>query len=110
MDSAKAMKRFVQMRLWPNAELKIMTFHTLDPKAHELLFAAEDYCRAHGYRVSYESQLGDPRVMLLAAAQRWPADLIVMGNGARSVLVRKVLGDTLLSTLRNTKIPLFLAP
>jgi nucleotide-binding universal stress UspA family protein len=109
MQSAKAMKRFVQMRLWPGAELKIVTFHPSDDKAYELLQAAEDYCRAHGFRVSHQSNPGDPKVLLLAAATLWQADMLVMGNSARSVLLRKVLGDTLVATLRDTEIPLFLA-
>ena len=109
MQSAKAMKRFVQMRLWPGAELKIVTFHPSDDKAYELLQAAEEYCRAHGFRVCHQSNPGDPKVLLLAAATLWQADMIVMGNSARSVLLRKVLGDTLLATLRDTEIPLFLA-
>jgi nucleotide-binding universal stress UspA family protein len=109
MESAKAMKRFVQMRLWPSAELKIFTFHPSDDKAYKLLLSAEEYCRAHGFRVCHESNPGDPKVLLLAAANLWKADMIVMGNSARSVLLRKVLGDTLLTTLRDTKIPLFLA-
>lgn len=109
MESAKAMKRFVQMRLWPGAELKLMTFHPSDDKAYELLLPAEEYCRAHGFRVCHQSNPGDPKVLLSAAATLWKADMIVMGNSARSVLLRKVLGDTLLETLRDTQIPLFLA-
>ena len=109
MESAKAMKRFVQMRLWPQAELKLMTFHPSDRQAYELLFAAEEYCRAHGFRVCHESNPGDPKVLLLPAATLWQADMIVMGNSARSVLLRKLVGDTLLTTLAETKIPLFLA-
>ena len=109
MESAKAMKHFVQMRLWPGAELKIMTFHPSESKACELMWAAEEYCRAHGFRVCHQSYPGDPKVLLLAAATMWQADMIVMGNSARSVLIRKVLGDTLLATLRDSKIPLFLA-
>lgn len=109
MESAKAMKRFVQMRLWPVPELKIVTFHPSDSKANQLLQDAEDYCRAHGFRVCHQSNPGDPKVLLLAAANLWQADMIVMGNSARSVLIRRVLGDTLLETLRNTTIPLFLA-
>jgi len=109
MESAKAMKRFVQLRLWPSAELKIVTFHPSDSKANELLSVAEDYCRAHGFRVCHQSNPGDPQVLLLAAATLWKADMIVMGNSGRSVMLRKVLGDTLLATLRHTEIPLFLA-
>jgi len=109
MESAKAMKRFVQMRLWPGAELRLFTFDSSNDKANELLVAAEDYCRAHGYRVTHDYNPGDPKVLLLAAANLWQADMIVMGNSARSVLLRTVLGDTLLGTLRYTQIPLFLA-
>ncbi len=109
MESAKAMKRFVQMRLWPSAELKIVTFHLSDSKADELLRDAERYCRAHGFRVCHQSSPGDPQLMLMAAATLWQADMIVMGNSARSVMLRKALGDTLLGTLRDTRIPLFLA-
>jgi nucleotide-binding universal stress UspA family protein len=109
MESAKAMKRFAQMRLWPGVELKLMTFHPSGDQAYELLRGTEKYCRAHGFRVCHESNPGDPNVLLLAAATLWQADMIVMGNSARSMLLRKVLGDTLLTTLTGTKIPLFLA-
>jgi hypothetical protein len=44
MESATAMKRFVQMRLWPDVELKIVTFHPSEDKAFELLREAEAYC------------------------------------------------------------------
>jgi nucleotide-binding universal stress UspA family protein len=97
------------MRLWPGVELKLMMFHPSGDQAYELLRGAEEYCRAHGFRVCHESNPGDPKVLLLAAATLWQADMIVMGNSARSVLLRKVLGDTLLTTLTGTKIPLFLA-
>ena len=83
--------------------------HPPDDKAYELLPAAEDYCRAHGFRVCHQSKPGDPQVLLLGAATLWQADMLVMGNRSRSVLHRKVLGDTLLATLRDTEIPLFLA-
>jgi nucleotide-binding universal stress UspA family protein len=44
-----------------------------------------------------------------SVANLWQADMIVMGNSARSVLLKKVVGDTLLETLRYTQIPLVLA-
>lgn len=109
MESAKAMKRFVQMQLWSGVELKIVTFHPSDDVANDLMRDAVDYCRAHGFNVCYQSNPGDSKELLLAAANLWQADMIVMGNSTRSVLLKKVLGDTLLETLRNTKIPLFLA-
>jgi magnesium-transporting ATPase (P-type) len=109
MESAQAMKRFVQMRLWPNCHLKIMTFHPSEDQAGALLLAAQEYCRAHGFAASHQSNPGDPRILLLAAAKLWQADMIVMGSSARSGLMRRVLGDTLLAALRETRVPLFLA-
>ena len=109
MESAKAMKRFVQMNLWPEARLKIITFNPSDDEAYKLLHAAEGYCRAHGYHVEYQPNPGQAKDLLLAAATLWQADMIVMGNSARSVWVRRILGDTLLDVLNQAEIPLFLA-
>lgn len=109
MESATAMKRFVQMRLWPGVELKIVTFHPSEDKALELLQEAEHYCRSHGFSVCHQSNPGDPGALLLAAAKIWQADMIVMGIGGRNILLRKLLGDTLRTTLHDTHIPLFLA-
>ena len=50
-----------------------------------------------------------PPTFLLDVASRQQADLIIMGNSVRSVLMRNILGDTVLATLRHTPIPLFLA-
>jgi nucleotide-binding universal stress UspA family protein len=109
MESAKAMKRFVQMRICPDAQLKIITFHPSGDEACKLAVAAAGYCRAHGYHVEHQSNLGQARDLLLAAATLWQADMIVMGNSARSVWIRRILGDTLLDVLSQAEIPLFLA-
>lgn len=109
MESAKAMKHFVQMRLWPDAKLRILTFHQSSEQAAELLRQAEEYCNVHGFDVCHDTTSGDPGSLLLPASNLWKADMIVMGNSSRSVLLRKILGDTLLSTLRNSQIPLFLS-
>jgi len=109
MESATAMKRFVQRRLCPGVELKIVTFHPSDDQASELLREAQDYCRSHGFSVCHQSNPGDPQVLLLAAAKMRQADMIVMGNSARNVLMRSLLGDPLRGTRHDTHIPLFLA-
>lgn len=108
IDSAKAMKHFVQMRLWPHAELKIVAFGEGEKDMPSLLESAESYCRLHGYAASSQWLPGDPSG-LHQAALIWGANMIVMGNSGRSVLLREVLGETLLATLRTTQIPLFLA-
>lgn len=109
MESAKAMKRFAQLGLRPSARLKILTFGVTDDEGRQLTADAADYCQAHGYTVDRRSNPGEARHLLLAAAALWQADLIVMGNSARSVLLRHVLGDTLQDVLHRVDIPLFLA-
>lgn len=109
MESAKTMKRFVQLRLWPDVELKIVTFQHSEDKAHQLLYDASEYCRAHGFHVSRaESNPGSPKDFLLPIATYWQADMIVLGNSARSLLVKRILGETALHIIRNADRPLFL--
>lgn len=108
MESAKTMKRFVQLRLWPEVKLKIVTFQHPEDKAHQLLYDASEYCRAHGYYVDTESNPGAAKNFLLPMATLWQADMIVLGNSARNLLVKQVIGETALHIIRNADRPLFL--
>ena len=108
MESAKTMKRFVQLRLWPDVKLKIVTFQRSEDKAHQLLHDASEYCRAHGFHVESESNPGSPKDFLLPMATLWQADMILLGNSARNLLVKRVLGETALHIIRNADRPLFL--
>lgn len=109
MESAKAMKRFVQMHLWPGLTLTVACFELPAEAAETLLADAATYCRTHGYEPLTEYVEGSARDGLLACAERCGADLIVMGATARSRLFRRLLGDTALHTIQEAKVPLFLA-
>ena len=108
MASAKTMKRFVQLRLWSDVKLKIVTFQSSEDKAHKLLYDASEYCRAHGFYVESESNPGSPKEFLLPMATLWQADMIVLGNSAHSLLMKRVFGETALHIIRNADRPLFL--
>jgi nucleotide-binding universal stress UspA family protein len=110
MPSAKAMRRFVQLNPWPGTELVIVHFTPSPSEAHRRdLAEAAEYCQAHGYTTKTTVREESPRVGILAHAQETDADLIVMGNGMRHLLIRKVLGDTVLDTIQKADRPLFLA-
>jgi nucleotide-binding universal stress UspA family protein len=109
MESAKTMKRFVQLRLWDNVKLKIVTFQSTEEKARKLLYDASEYCRAHGFHVETESNPGSPKDFILPMAVQWQADMIVMGNSSRNLLVKQLLGETALHIIRNADRPLFLS-
>lgn len=109
MESAKTIKLFLQLRLWENMTLKIVTCEHPSNVAYKLLEDAADYCRAHGYSPDIEFLPGSARNELLPHAKEWNADMMVMGNSARSFLIRKVFGETALHIVQNSELPLFLS-
>ncbi len=109
MESAKTMRRFVHLRMWPEAKLKIVTFQQQAETGEARLAKAVEYCQAHGLEPETECIPELPRDYLLSYAENWGADLIVLGNSAKSMLLRRILGDTALYVMRNAEIPLFLA-
>lgn len=109
MESAKAMKRFVQMRLWPEAKLRIVTFEHQSDKAKQLVGDAADYCRAHGFEPEEAFAPDSPKDHLLPYAADWGADLTVVGNSAKNLLLRRIFGETALHVIQKADKPLFLA-
>jgi len=109
MESAKTMKRFVQLHLWPDAALKIVNFQSNEEKARQLLNDAAEYCRAHGFHVDTESNPGSPKDFLLPMATVWQADMIVLGNSSGGLLLKRLIGETALHIIRNADRPLFLS-
>lgn len=109
MESAKAMKRFVQLRLFPEIDLRIVTFQEQASKGKRLLDDAVDYCLAHRFRVDCECVAKSPLENLVPYAQAWGADLIVLGNSIKSLLMRRVFGETALNAIHHADRPLFLA-
>ena len=109
MESAKAMKRFIQMRVWPEVEIGIFCIGLDDAAAATLLDDAAAFCRAHGYAAETASIPGDPREELLPYARTRDADLLVLGSTGRGKIAKLLLGDTAQEAMRHADIPLFLA-
>lgn len=107
MESAKAMKRFVQMQVWPDVALKIVCFD-MKGEAERLLGEAGAYCRAHGFEAETENIDSSPAEGLLAEVASWHADLIVLGSTRRRRIFQQALGDTALEVIRHSPVPLFL--
>jgi nucleotide-binding universal stress UspA family protein len=109
MESAKAMRRFVQLNLWPGVQLRIVHFGPRSENSDQLLTDAGSYCRDHGYPSETDLVEGSPRTQLIEYAREHDRDMIVMGNSIRSLLMRHLLGDTVLNTIQLSDRPLFLA-
>jgi len=107
--SAMAMKRFAQLRLWPDTTVKLACFGFDEEAATPLLIDAARYLRAHGYKQETESLPGSGKKRLLAHAQEWGADLVVMGSTYRSRIAKVMLGETTQEVLMHAEMPLFLS-
>lgn len=109
IESAKAMKRFAQLKLWPEAKVRVVTFEHEVGVAKQLVGDAADYCRAHGLDVEEAYDSNSAKDHLLPYASNWGADMTVVGNSSKSLLLRRVFGETALHAIQNTERPLFLA-
>jgi nucleotide-binding universal stress UspA family protein len=109
MESAKTMRQFVQLRAWPDVKLQIVTFDRSDEFAWNSLADAAAYCRAHGFDVETQCYEGSAKEQLLPYAAEWGADLLVIGNSARSLLVRRLFGETTLHVIRNADRAIFMS-
>ena len=86
-----------------------MTFHEHKSAGESRLAKAKTYCEAHGFEPETECVTDPPLENLLPYADEWNADLIVLGNSAKNMLLRRILGDTALHVMRHSERPLFLA-
>jgi nucleotide-binding universal stress UspA family protein len=108
MESAKTMRRFLQLNLWPEITLRIVNFNDAEQEGNNLLNDAAAYCRDHGIDAETECISGSPKDQLLPYADTWSADLIVVGNSAKNLLRRKLFGETALHVIRHSERPLFM--
>lgn len=109
MESAKTIKRFMSMQLWPDLSFKVVTFEHPPEVARELVADVAGYCRAYGYDAEVEYVAGSAQQQLLQHATDWKADLIVLGNSAKHLWLKKLLGETALHVIRHADVPLFLS-
>jgi nucleotide-binding universal stress UspA family protein len=109
MGSAKAMRRYIQLKPWQNVSLRIVYFGKSDKNSVQLLEDASEYCRAHGFTAETEVVDKSASDHLIEYARKNDMDLIVMGNSLRNLFYRHLLGDTVLNAIQQSDRPLFLA-
>ncbi|MEM6329309.1 MAG: universal stress protein [Planctomycetota bacterium] len=107
VESAATLRRFAQLRPWTDMTARVATFGIDAERSARLLSHAADYCRSQKLTAethAYECGPGQ----LLAEAKAWGADLIVLGNSGKRLLLQRVLGETALRVIREAQQPLFL--
>lgn len=109
LESAKTFKHFVHSGLYAEAPVRIVHFGDDAATAARRLEKAAGYFAAHGRSVETDHAAGDAAKELIPYAQAWQADLIVAGNSAKNLLLRRIFGETALQLLRESPLPLYLA-
>jgi len=110
MESAKTMRLFIRMKLWEDVTVRIITFG--DPQDVEVvrrITEAVEYIRLHGYEPEHEVVNDSAVSGILPYANQWGADILVIGNSAKSLIRRKIFGATTLTCIRNATQSLFLS-
>lgn len=106
--AAESMKQFIRMRLWPNVSLRVFNCEGNEDESRRLLTDAAVYCRQHGYEPEVYYRPGVPREEILTEAERWDADMIVLGTSRHGALSRSIFGSTAMEVIRRAERPLFL--
>jgi len=109
MESAKALRHFLHLNPWPGVTLQIVHFKEGPEKEPFLLKDAAEFCDAHGFEVQTDAVDGRAKSDLLPYARENNADLIVMGNSVNKALLKRLLADTVLDTIKSADRPLFLS-
>lgn len=109
MESAKAIRHFLHLKPWPGVNLHIVHFKEGGENEPFLLKDAAEFCQAHGFEVQTDLVTGQARTDLLTFARDVDADLIVMGNSVQKALIKHLLGDTVIETIKSADRPLFLS-
>jgi len=105
--AARAMRQFLQQRLLPNAELRLLAVGSTERNARASLAEMVDYCR--GLRLTFESGwiCGNPRRVVAPYALKWGASLVVTGAQREGRVARKLLGDTVEELLTKTSLSVY---
>jgi nucleotide-binding universal stress UspA family protein len=105
--SVRAIRQFVQQKLLPGAELRLVAIGPNESQARATLREMSDYGRSHQLTFEAGWLCGTPRRAIVPYARKWSADLVVLGVPRTSRVVRRLLGDAALSILRSTELALY---
>ncbi len=110
IESARTMKRFIKLGLWPEMELHIVCVG--NPKTGErpedVLNEAAMWARAHGAEPQVAHCEGAPAKALYDYAVGVNAGVIAIGSSCRRVLLNRRFGKNARTLIETSDIPLFL--
>ena len=106
--AASSMHLFMQMKLWPDMEIRLVDCASDEGEAHRNLSDAKAYVRTHGYEPDVVHRQGNPTKEILAEAHEWEADIIVLGTSCESFITKTIFGSTARHVIQKSDCPLFI--
>lgn len=113
LESAKALKHFIQLQLYPGIAMHLVTVG--EPKSGEtpqdLLDQASAFLESHGYPVTSASleDTGDRVASLITEAERSGSDMFIIGSSYKRLLMLKRFGKHATGLLERSPLPIFIS-
>lgn len=108
-SSARAIRQFVQQNLLPEAELRLLALGADEPQARASLRQMVDYCRGRTKAFETGWLCGSARRVLIPYAEKWAADLVVLGVPPAGRVARRLWREPAEQILRSTELALYAA-
>lgn len=101
-SSARAIKSFLAQNLFPQAEHRLMAVGSSEQQARQHLREMADYCLPRRRELELGCLCGSLRRVLLPYAQKWQADLLVLGIARTNRMLARLMGNVARDVLTQT--------
>ena len=105
IESASAIKKFVQLQPWPDAISRILCFSGAGNSSEQLLIDSSRFCQTCGLTVETMAMRGSSKGHLLEQAMQWNADLIVMRQRAEGNWLKRIFNRSVDRLAEESPIP-----
>ncbi len=105
--AGRAIRSFLNQEIFTAAEHRLLAIGKTEESARHSLRDMADYCVARRPRLETGFTCGTPRRVLLPYAEKWQADLIVMGVEPGKRLLRWVFGHPAVNVLKRLSCGLY---
>lgn len=106
-SSASAIRQFLLQRLFPECELRLLAVGTNEHEARDRLHAMTDYAQRQRTELESGYLRGSISKALIPYAEKWQADLIVIGVTQRKSLFRPLAQQPVEQILRKTNLGVY---
>jgi nucleotide-binding universal stress UspA family protein len=107
--SERAIKSFLSLNLYPEADVRLLALGRTDDEARRHLAEMAEYVRPLRSEVELGRTSGALRKVVANYIQKWGADLVVLGIPRRDGLLSRLWGDAVADALRDTSAAVYMS-